>query len=154
MDISSVYEVPLEQVPWQQLQLLWDDCYPLPPRNVFERVLTGSFQRPRVWLASDGDFSLGVVMLSPHSKGGHLENLAVLPTARGRGIGQLLVQTLLQDVSYERPTMVTLTTRIPEFFSPLGFKSCGHLADGTTPMLILLPTLSISETPLHDHQNC
>jgi hypothetical protein len=35
--------------------------------------------------------------------------------------------------------MVSLTTRIPEFFAPLGFQSCGQLADGSTAMLVLLP---------------
>ena len=56
-------------------------------------------------------------MLSPHSKGGHLENLAVAPSARGRGIGQQLVQALLQAVGHAASPMVSLTTRIPRFFS-------------------------------------
>ena len=89
----------------------------------------------------------GLVMLSPHSKGGHLDNLAVAPSARGRGIGQQLVQTLLQTVGHEGPAMVSLTTRIPNFFSPFGFQLCGHLTDGSTAMLILLPGPAVSEFP-------
>lgn len=96
-------------------------------------------------LASDADGMLGLVMLSPHSKGGHLENLAVAPSARGRGIGQQLVQALLQAVGHEGPAMVSLTTRIPRFFSPFGFQPCGQLADGSTAMLILLPGPAVSE---------
>jgi hypothetical protein len=35
--------------------------------------------------------------------------------------------------------MVSLTTRIPQFFEPLGFKPCGQLDDGSTAMLVFLP---------------
>jgi ribosomal protein S18 acetylase RimI-like enzyme len=145
MDSSSVTEVALDQAPWQQLQPLLDVCYPRPPRNVYERVVAASHRRQRLWLASDGDAVVGLVMLSPHSKGGHLDNLAVAPSARGRGIGQQLVQTLLQSVRQEGPSMVSLTTRIPAFFSSFGFQPCGQLADGSTAMLILLPGPAVSE---------
>ena len=146
MATSSVAEVELELAPWQQLQPLLDACYPRPPRDVFERVVAASHRRQRLWLASDADCVLGLVMLSPHSKGGHLENLAVAPSARGRGIGHQLVQALLQVVCHDGPAMVSLTTRIPRFFSPFGFQPCGHLADGSTAMLILLPGPSVSKS--------
>ena len=142
-----VAEVALELAPWQQLQPLLDACFPRPPRDVFERVVAASHRRQRLWLACDGDGLLGLVMLSPHSKGGHLDNLAVAPSARGRGIGQQLVQALLQVVGQEGPAMVSLTTRIPSFFAPFGFQPCGHLADGSTAMLILLPGPAASEFP-------
>lgn len=145
MATSSVAEVMLELAPWQQLQRLLDASYPRPPRDVFERVVAASHRRQRLWLASDADGVLGLVMLSLHSKGGHLENLAVAPSARGRGIGQQLVQALLQAVCHEGPAMVSLTTRIPRFFSPFGFQPCGQLADGSTAMLILLPGPAVSE---------
>ena len=90
------------------------------------------------WRVGPGD-------AQPHSKGGHLENLAVAPSARGRGIGQQLVQALLQAVGREGSPMVSLTTRIPRFFSPFGFQPCGQLADGSTAMLILLPSPAVSE---------
>jgi ribosomal protein S18 acetylase RimI-like enzyme len=145
MATSSAVEVVLELAPWQQLQPLLDASYPRPPRDVFERVVSASHRRQRLWLASDADGLQGLVMLSPHSKGGHLENLAVAPSARGRGIGQQLVQALLQADGHEGPAMVTLTTRIPRFFSPFGFQPCGQLADGSTAMLILLPGPANSE---------
>jgi ribosomal protein S18 acetylase RimI-like enzyme len=144
MASSSVTEVALEQAPWQQLQPLLDVCYPRPPRDVFERVVAASHHRQRLWLASDGQSLLGLVMLSPHSKGGHLDNLAVAPSARGRGIGQQLVQALLEAVAQEGAAMVSLTTRIPSFFAPFGFTACGQLADGSTAMLILLPGPAVS----------
>jgi len=142
-----VSEVTLELAPWQHLQPLLDACYPLPPRDVFKRVVAASHRRQRLWLARDGDHLLGLVVLSPHSKGGHLDNLAVAPSARGRGIGQQLVQTLLQVVGQHGPAMVSLTTRIPSFFAPFGFQPCGQLADGSTAMLILLPGPAATEFP-------
>ena len=82
-------------------------------------------------------------MLSPHSKGGHLENLAVLPSARGRGIGQKLVQALLEAFPHDGPAMVSLTTRIPLYFSPFGFQPCSQPADGSTAMLTLFSCPSL-----------
>lgn len=145
MTISIVEELALELAPWQKLQPLLDVCYPRPPRDVFERVVAGSHRRQRLWVASKDDCLLGLVMLCPHSKGGHLDNLAVLPSARGLGIGQTLVQALLQAVCHQGPAMVSLSTRIPTFFSPFGFQSCGQLADGSTAMLILLPAPAVSD---------
>ena len=57
------------------------------------------------------------------------------------------MQALLQRVGQKGSSMVTLTTRIPSFFSPFGFQPCGHLADGSTAMLILLPGPAVSEFP-------
>ena len=145
MATRIVEEVALVVAPWQKLQPLLDACYPRPPRDVFERVVAGSHRRQRLWVASNDDSLLGLVMLSPHSKGGHLDNLAVAPSARGRGIGQQLVQTLLQAVGQDGPAMVSLTTRIPSFFSSFGFQPCGLLADGSTAMVILLPGSAVSE---------
>ena len=115
-----------------------DVCYPSPPKDVFERLVGFSHYRQRLWLAYRGDSLLGMVMLSPHSKGGHLENLAVAPSAQGHGIGCKLVQSLLHSVSMERSALVSLTTRIPNFFIPLGFKVSGELGDGSTAMITLL----------------
>ena len=145
MATSSVSEVALEPDPWQQLQPLLDASYPRTPRDVCERVVAASHRRQRLWHASDTYGLLGLVILSPHSKGGHLENLAVGPSARSRGIVQQLVQALLQAVGHEGTAMVSLPTRIPRFFSPFGFQPCGKLADGSTAMLILLPSPAVSE---------
>jgi hypothetical protein len=43
------------------------------------------------------------------------------------------------------PAIVSLTTRIPGFFFPLGFQPCGQLVDGSIAMLILLPSPSDSD---------
>ena len=92
----SLREQSLDVAPWLQLQLLLDTCFPRPPRDVFERVMAASHDRQRLWVAQSGSGELlGMVMLSPHSKGGHLENLAVTPGARGHGVGQALVQRLV-----------------------------------------------------------
>jgi predicted N-acetyltransferase YhbS len=135
-----ISEQILEAAPWQQLQPLLVACFPLPPQDVFERVVAASHRRQRLWTAAtEGGELLGIVMLCPHSKGGHLDNLAVAPQARGQGVGQALVQRLLADTATDGPAMVSLTTRIPQFFAPMGFQSCGQLADGSTAMMVLLP---------------
>ena len=75
-------------------------------------MVAASHRRQHLWWASDGEGVVGLVMLSHHSKGGHLDNLAMAPRARGRGIGHQMVQTLLQAVGQNVSAMVSLTTRI------------------------------------------
>ena len=135
-----IHELPLTKAPWQQLQHLLDQAFPLPPRDVFERGLKASHRSQRLWIATrpDGSDLQGLVMLSPHSKGGHLENLAVAPAARGQGVARALVKRLLIDSAIDYPAMISLTTRIPDFFSALGFQLVGPMDDASSAMVQLL----------------
>ena len=143
-----IHELPLTKAPWQQLQQLLDQSFPLPPRDVFERVVQASHRSQRLWIATspEGCTLQGVVMLSPHSKGGHLDNLAVVPAARGQGVGRALVQRLLADSAVDAPAMISLTTRIPAFFSALGFQVLGPLGDDSIAMVQLLPHVPMPPT--------
>ena len=143
-----IHELPLSKAPWQQLQQLLDQSFPLPPRDVFERVVQASHRSQRLWIATspEGGALQGVVMLSPHSKGGHLDNLAVIPAARGQGVGRALVQRLLIDSAVDYPAMISLTTRIPDFFSALGFQVVGPMDDASIAMVQLLKPASIPTT--------
>jgi len=143
-----IHELPLSKAPWQKLQHLLDQAFPLPPRDVFERVLQASHRSQRLWIASspDGAAPQGLVMLSPHSKGGHLENLAVAPAARGQGVARALVERLLIDSAVDYPAMISLTTRIPDFFSALGFQVVGPMDDASIAMVQLLKPAFIPTT--------
>ena len=143
-----IYELPLSNAPWQQLKQLLDQAFPLPPRDVFERVLQASHRSQRLWIASspDGAAPQGLVMLSPHSKGGHLENLVVAPAARGQGVARALVERLLIDSAVDYPAMISLTTRIPDFFSALGFQVVGPMDDASIAMVQLLKPAFIPTT--------
>lgn len=145
-----IHELPLSKAPWQQLQQLLDQSFPLPPRDVFERVVQASHRPQRLWIATspEGGALHGLVMLSPHSKGGHLDNLAVAPAARSKGVGRALVQRLLVDSAVDSPVMISLTTRIPKFFSALGFEVVGTMGDASIAMVQLLPTVSMPPTRL------
>ena len=143
-----ILELPLSNAPWQQLQQLLDQSFPLPPRDVFERVVQASHRPQRLWIATspEGGALHGLVMLSPHSKGGHLDNLAVAPSARGKGVARALVKRLLIDSAVDYPAMISLTTRIPDFFSALGFQVLGPLDDASIAMVQLLKPAFIPTT--------
>ena len=138
----TVFESSIDSAPWLQIQHLLNSCYSLPPKNVFPLVLSGLHRRQRIWFAWSQNNILGMVMLSPHSKGGHLENLAVLPGERGKGIARALVAELLSGTTPERSTMISITTRIPQFFEKLGFSHCGALSDGSFAMVLIRNPLS------------
>jgi amino-acid N-acetyltransferase len=59
-----------------------------------------------------------------HLYGMHLaeiRSIAVTPAAKGLGAGRKLVEALLDEAETHRVTCVCLFTRIPEFFSHMGF---------------------------------
>lgn len=88
----------------------------------------------------------GLVILSPHSKGGHLDNLAVAPCARGQGVGRAPVQRLLADSAVEGPAMISLTTFTPAFLSALGFQVVGPHVDAAIAMVQLLQPVPMPPT--------
>lgn len=75
---------------------------------------------------------IGMVYCSRHSKGGHLENLAIDPECQGFGLGGVLVKALIED----NPGVITLTTRIPKYFEQFGFTGKQSLGDGSTFMFL------------------
>lgn len=115
-----------------ELHRLLDLCYPKPPQDVFYRVVEYYRDGYPAHLArwSDGRL-VGFVYLAPNSKGGTLESLAVHPDYRGHGIGDALVRCL-QDKTIG---VISLTTRIPDFFEGLGFKPIMTLSDGSMYMI-------------------
>ena len=116
---------------WPQLRVLLDDCYPKPPRDVCDLLVSLYREGFPAWLAEDAGILVGFVCLVPNSKGGTLETLAVHPVLEGTGMGSHLVGALLA----ETPGVVTLTTRIPQYFAKFGFSEVVHLADGSIFMI-------------------
>jgi N-acetylglutamate synthase-like GNAT family acetyltransferase len=116
----------------QALHKLLDQCYPAPPRDVFYRLVDQYHPGFPAWIAraEEGQI-IGFVHLAPNSKGGTLETLAVHPDFRGQGLAQALVQRLLEETI----GVVTLTTRIPDFFAAFGFEPVRRLPDGSLFMI-------------------
>ncbi len=74
-------------------------------------------------VVEDEEGLLGVGAL--HLYGVHLaeiRSIAVWPRAQGKGAGRLLIEALLEEADHHRVTGVCLFTRIPEFFSHMGFQ--------------------------------
>lgn len=64
-----------------------------------------------------------------HLYGPHLaevRSIAVHPSAKGKGTGRLVVNTLLRQAKRHRVSCVCLFTRIPEFFAHIGFHVTNH----------------------------
>lgn len=119
---------------YPRLHQLLDRCYPKPPRDVFYRLVEQYRPGFPAWLAlnAEGDL-IGFVHLAPNSKGGTLETLAVDPDYRGLGIAQALVRSLLDAT----PGLITLTTRIPDFFRCQRFEIVRTLPDDSVFMILI-----------------
>jgi N-acetylglutamate synthase-like GNAT family acetyltransferase len=74
-----------------------------------------------------------MVYCTCYSKGGHLENLTVDPEFREHYLSKLIVNALIQDNS----GIITLTTRIPDYFSKYGFRPEQELNDGSIFMSLI-----------------
>ena len=137
MNSIQIFEPDIASAPWQQIHSILDSCYPKPPRDVFFKLISLTHTSQRIWVAQVNNEVAGIVMLSPHSKGGHLENLSVLSDYRSQGIAQYLVRSLINDVSSDSSKVITLTTRIPSFFEKFGFTSFATLNDDSVCMSLL-----------------
>jgi methionyl-tRNA formyltransferase len=120
---------------------LLDRCYPAPPRDVYDRLLALYRLGDPVYTAEINGSLAGIVHCARHSKGGHLETLAVDPAYRGLGLADILVSALLEDTD----GVVSLTTRIPAFFERHQFKSAATLNDGSVYMIRPASAIASSE---------
>lgn len=114
--------------------MLLDRCYPKPPRDVFDRLL--AFYQPGdpLYTVDHEGHTVGMVYCARHSKGGHLESLAIDPDYRGLGLADRLVENLVWD----NPGAISLTTRIPGFFARHGFQEIQAVCDKSIFMVRLL----------------
>ncbi|MEA1052755.1 GNAT family N-acetyltransferase [Lamprobacter modestohalophilus] len=118
------------------IKRLLDRCYPKPPRDVFARMLALYRPGDPLYTLEHEGCVVGMVYCARHSKGGHLESLAVDPEYRGQGLADWLVKTLVQD----NPGVISLTTRIPAYFERLGFRPFETLPDQSVFMVASRPT--------------
>ena len=141
---ALIVENELRNAPWREIHGLLNECYPKPPRDVFEKVISLSHKSVRIWVAlTSNNNVVGVIMLSPHGKGGHIENVSVSNEIRNQGVGRMLMTRVIDEVSRDGTALVTLTTRKTRFFENFGFKAIASLGDGSTAMsLVINPSLS------------
>jgi ribosomal protein S18 acetylase RimI-like enzyme len=91
--------------------------------------LPGSYSRPngRLFIARSGKEAIGCIALRPLQHGdAEMKRLYVRPSARARGVGQLLVNCLIEaarEIGYKRVLLDTLPTmaRAQALYRSLGF---------------------------------
>lgn len=74
-------------------------------------------------VAREGDALLGCAAIEIYEDGGLLRSVAVAPTARGAGLGRLLVDAALARAeALNLPALFLLTTTAEGYFPRLGFE--------------------------------
>ena len=98
--------------------------------DVFDRMKRFYKSGDPIYVVENQQHVVAMVYCALHSKGGHLESLAVDPEYRGVGLSDHLVNTLIDD----NPGVISLTTRIPAYFERVGFSPSHSLDDGSVYM--------------------
>lgn len=109
-----------------------------PPESVHALDVSG-LQQPSVtfWVVADGDELLGCVALKELEHGhGELKSMRTDAAARGRGLGRLLLEHVLEEARARGYTRISLETGTQDFFVPArtlyarnGFTETGPFAD-------------------------
>lgn len=128
-DIQEVYTL---KNCYLSIHSLLNASFPKEPRDVFYRFSESYKEGYPSWILVDEGLIKGMCFVIPNSKGGTLECVAIHPELWGHGAGRAIVERVIADYG----GLITLTTRIPEFYEKIGFKLFCDLKDGTKAMYI------------------
>jgi GNAT superfamily N-acetyltransferase len=117
-------------------------------------------------LAMQGDQVIGIALTERHfPESAELHLIAVSPTARGRGVGRLLVERIADDLSRDACRFLTVHTVGPSFdhepyaqtrafYRALGFSPLEEHRglDWPGPTVILVRPLRTRDDDVHDHR--
>lgn len=116
------------------LQEHLDDIAPTGPQESQHALDVGALRGPgvRLWVARDGDVTVGTVALAALAEGHEeLKSMRTAPARRGAGIASLMLNHVLQDAQGRGVNRVSLETGSMDFFAPArafyrkaGFTDC------------------------------
>ena len=103
------------------LQAHLDELRPTAPPESRHALDLASLRQPsvRLWVAWDGGYIVGTGALSVLEPGHEeLKSMRTAPAARGRGIGRLMLEHLLEDAAARSVQRISLETGSMDFFAP------------------------------------
>lgn len=133
LEIDGIHKVMSLRGFYVLIKNLLDSAYPKEPRDVFYRFAESYKEGYPAWLLVEDGAIEGMTFVVPNSKGGTLECMAVNPKLWGHGAGSELVDAVVNEIS----GLLTLTTRIPEFYEKVGFSKIAVLKDGSVAMFMI-----------------
>ena len=102
---------------YRDIHNLMDSCWKNPPRNTFYTFLNYYKEGYPTWILKGSSKLIGFCYGIPNGDGVSLESIMIHPSRQGEGLGKLLVSNVTNTYDF-----VSLSTTIPEFFYPLGFR--------------------------------
>lgn len=119
-DLSGVLEVERDSfaLPWSEQSF----------RDEIEKNPLSTYL-----VAVKGDAVLGYVGAWKILDEGHITNIAVKKSHRGRGIGELLLSNLIDEFAKESIASITLEVRVSNVPAQNLYKKLGFLSAGTRP---------------------
>jgi ribosomal protein S18 acetylase RimI-like enzyme len=97
----------------QELLRIEDECFAQErfEQELLEALVTSSLFRSFVAEDEDGTLGSAMVYLGPHMEEAHILSIAVLPSARGKGVGKALAQRLEREAIAAGAELMSLEVR-------------------------------------------
>ncbi len=97
-------------------------------QNVDEREEYDEFETSCThFIATINDLAVGTCRFRNTDKGIKLERFAVLKNARGKGVGEALMQTVLKHIDLNQHIYLNAQIQVVEFYAKYGFEKEGNI---------------------------
>ena len=97
-------------------------------QNVDEREEYDEFETSCThFIATINDLAVGTCRFRNTDKGIKLERFAVLKNARGKGVGEALMQTVLKHIDLNQHIYFNAQIQVVEFYAKYGFEKEGNI---------------------------
>lgn len=98
--------------------------------ELLESLVTSSLFRSFVAEDESGTLGSAMVYLGPHMKEAHILSIAVLPSARGKGVGKALAQLLEREAIAAGARMMSLEVRADNASAHQLYLNLGYIERG------------------------
>ena len=116
----------------EELLRIEEDCFAQErfDTELLEALVTSSLFRSFVAEDESGTLGSAMVYLGPHMEEAHILSIAVLPSARGKGVGKALAQRLEEEAVAANARLMSLEVRMDNSSARTLYLNLGYVERG------------------------